>query len=273
MSALAELQRRIARTVLGGRPEAALPPDLPPDLAPHLAQSPMAARAALRVHRETALGGLRDALRLGFPTVAALIGDACFNAAVAAFAVAHPPRSACLALYGDAFPCFLSHHAATSALCYLPDVARLDRMIVRVSSHAYEGDDAHVRTVELDTGLQLRLPSSLQLFECDHPADEIRAAIAENDDAALARIDMTPRRRRFALWRNAQGAACRPLTPAVACWLAELLEGRSVAAALHSASATEPGTNLIAAIDREIFRASFARVVAVPTSSPGGIRS
>jgi hypothetical protein len=60
--------------------------------------------AGLAVYRNTIAKGCVDALAANFPTVASLVGDDWFRAAAALFAREHPPASAALLAYGEAFP-------------------------------------------------------------------------------------------------------------------------------------------------------------------------
>ncbi|MEP7245660.1 MAG: DNA-binding domain-containing protein [Gammaproteobacteria bacterium] len=83
---------------------------------------------ALRIHRNTAMKGLVDALAANYPTVAQLVGEEWFRACAIEFARSNPARTPVLALYGEAFPGFLSSFPPAAQLPYLADVARIDRM-------------------------------------------------------------------------------------------------------------------------------------------------
>ncbi len=87
------------------------------------------------VYRNNVVSGLCDALELGFPVVARLVGTEFFRALAGAFARAHPPRSPVLSGYGEAFPAFLSGFPTVAHLPYLPDMARLE-LALRRAYHA-----------------------------------------------------------------------------------------------------------------------------------------
>jgi hypothetical protein len=84
--------------------------------------------AGLAVYRNTIAKGCVDALAANFPTVASLVGDDWFRAAAALFAREHPPASAALLAYGEAFADWLARFPPAGDLPYLPAMARLDRM-------------------------------------------------------------------------------------------------------------------------------------------------
>ncbi|MFO1247850.1 MAG: DUF692 family protein [Alphaproteobacteria bacterium] len=105
MPSLAEFQFTMAADLLdGGQRTARL---LPGDSA--------AVITALRIHRNTVLAGLANALRLTYPTVAWLTGEDFFDQAAVAFAARNPPRGACLSDYGDGFADFLDSYPPASA--------------------------------------------------------------------------------------------------------------------------------------------------------------
>uniref|UniRef100_B0SUK9 Putative DNA-binding domain-containing protein n=1 Tax=Caulobacter sp. (strain K31) TaxID=366602 RepID=B0SUK9_CAUSK len=82
--------------------------------------------AGLAVYRNTIAKGCVDALAANFPTVASLVGDDWFRAAAALFAAAHPPASAALLAYGEAFPDWLAAFPPAGDLPYLPAMAWID---------------------------------------------------------------------------------------------------------------------------------------------------
>ncbi|GGL48804.1 DNA-binding domain-containing protein [Caulobacter rhizosphaerae] len=84
--------------------------------------------AGLAVYRNTIAKGCVDALAANFPTVASLVGDDWFRAAAALFAREHPPASAALLAYGEAFADWLERFPPAGDLPYLPAMAQLDRM-------------------------------------------------------------------------------------------------------------------------------------------------
>jgi hypothetical protein len=84
----------------------------------------------LAVYRNTVIHGAVEALTSNYPVVRRLIGEELFEAAAAEFATAFPPRSPALALYGEAFPEWLTGQPWTNELPYLGDVAQVERLHV-----------------------------------------------------------------------------------------------------------------------------------------------
>lgn len=238
MAELAALQAAMAEALASGRYDA---------LAGHVRPGPIAPDEALAVHRNTALHGLINALRLGHPTVDALVGADFFDQAARAFVQAHPPASAWLTGYGEAFADFLEGYGPVRDLPYLPDAARLDFAIEAVGGRA-EG----LGGAALDLGeAMLTLDGSLRLVELDYPVAAIRDAI-EQDEARLAALDMRPRRHALALWRRADGVGLRALSPTSAAFLQAVIEGRDPSEALAGAD--------LGALQTEVFAAPFVRL-------------
>ena len=203
---------------------------------------------ALAIHRNTALHGLVNALRISFPTIDALVGEAFFDQAALAFVEEHPPSGVWLAAYGRGFVDFLGAYEFAADLPYLADVARLDFAIEAVASEALGRDG-----LQFDLGeAVLTLDASLRVIALDHPALAIREAL-ETDEDALRAIDVTPRRHALVLWRAAGGAAIRPLSPLPAAFLQALLSGGDIDSVLA-------GGGDVCALQSEVFAAPFARI-------------
>src|SRR5688572_13619972 len=73
----------------------------------------------LRIHRNTLMKGLVDAILANYPTVSVLMGAEWTGHAAQAYARQHPARQAMLATYGEAFPEFLGDLAEDDAWPYL----------------------------------------------------------------------------------------------------------------------------------------------------------
>jgi hypothetical protein len=239
MPDLAALQARMASAVLSGVCDL---------LAEDIRRGPIAAAEALAVHRNTALYGLANALRLDHPTVDALVGADFFDRAARDFVLALPPSSAWLTGYGEGFADFLETYAPVSELPYLADVARLDFAIAAVGAEAL-GLDGPV----LDLGeTLLTFDASLRLVALDHPAAAIRDAIAE-DEARLAGLDMRPNRHVLALWRLADGVGLRQLQPISAAFIGAVLGGQDPSGLLGEDADLQ-------ALSSDVFTAPFARI-------------
>jgi hypothetical protein len=243
---LAELQHAFALALLDD------PARLPPAL---FAPGAVPPGAALAMHRDTAIGGLVQALAATFPTVKTLVGEACFDQIAAAFARARPPSTARLSGYGEGFPAFLGAWPAMEALPWIEDVARLDLAIERVAA-ARPGRRAYA----IEAGLLIALPASLTVLSLDAPADLIRDAIDAGDEEALGAIDMTLAPRWLALWRTHAVTCARPLSPPAGLFLQGLLDGRRAQRALEAAQGAAGPAAALEAIQAEVFCAPFARI-------------
>ena len=85
---------------------------------------------AMAVYRNTVIHGAVEALKSNYPVVAQIVGDEMFEGLAAEYALASPPRSPVLALYGEAFPDWLKQQEWVADLPYLPDVATVERLHV-----------------------------------------------------------------------------------------------------------------------------------------------
>lgn len=117
---LAELQADFIGALLGRTPA------LPTRLAAQVVPGTLGVAARLEVYRNNRRQTLGAALAAVYPTVHALVGEACFAGIALRFLAAHPSRSGNLHDWGEALPGFLATLAATADLPYLADVARLD---------------------------------------------------------------------------------------------------------------------------------------------------
>jgi hypothetical protein len=239
---LVTLQAAMAEALLSGRAEV---------VAGWIEPGPIAAEEALSVHRNTALHGLVNALRLSHPTVAALVGEDFFDQAARDFVRAFPPASAWLTGYGEGFAAFLAGYGPVRELPYLADVARFDFAIEAVGGEAPGLDGA-----ALDLGeAVLVLDGSLRLTDLDFPAAAIRDAI--DDEAALAALDVSRCRHVLALWRLADGVGLRRLGPVSAAFVKAVLAGEDPGEWLSGGADVD-------ALQTEVFTAPFVRLSLKP---------
>jgi hypothetical protein len=230
------------------------------DLAamPAVRRGSIPAADAFAVHRGTVFGVLCNALRLSFPTIDALVGDAFFDQAATAYVAEQPPRRARLSAYGDGFPGFLETYPPAQDLPYLGDVARLDLAVGR----ALAAPGAEVRRqFAIDAAVSLALPVSLTALSLSFPADLIRAGLDAGDDQQLGAIDLAPRPRVVAVWRAGRQAVVRPLGPAAGVFLTEVLGGASADEALAAVFASHPPQAALPSIQTEVFAAPFAQII------------
>jgi hypothetical protein len=234
MLPLAEFQRRMAADILHGTPE-----------------------GGVEVHRGTILGALVNALRLTFPTVVKLTGTDFFDQVATEYAQNNPPREAVLYFYGDGFPDYLRNNSGARTLPYLWDVARFD---LRIDRAAHASVAEYTEAITIDAHLQVRLASSLTCLQVEYPVDLLRDALDSERPDQLEDLNMTPQARHFAIWRGPEAAAVKPLSSASAAFLNTLLEGAAAEEALRQAMECAGATEVLAAIQTELFGASFMRL-------------
>lgn len=211
MSSLLELQRAFRTALLT---DAGSPDEIRggiPDTA-----------ARLDIYRNNVVGNLTGALRLTFPAVQRLVGEAFFAAASARFAADAPPAGADLYEYGAAFPGFLAAFAPAQGLAYLPDVARLEWAVHHAlhAAHmpALTADAITAIPAEHHADLRFTAHPSLSLLALSHPAHAIWQAVltedAEDRAARLADIDPAAREDNLAVVHTPQGLQVFHLSPA-----------------------------------------------------------
>ena len=159
--------------------------------------------------------------------------------------------------YGDGFPYYLRDNTAARALPYLWDVARFD---LRIDRAAHASVAEYTEAITIDAHLQVRLASSLSCLQVEYPVDLLRDCLDAGRPEELSGLDMTPQTRHFAIWRGPEGAAVKRLSPASAAFLNALLEGAAAEQALRQAMECASATDVLAAIQTELFGASFMRL-------------
>jgi Putative DNA-binding domain len=171
MPALRELQSAMARALLDG---STLGPEQD-------------------IYRNTCLCTLTGALATSYPAVRRLVGEDFFEGAAREFICSHPPASAYLNEYGEAFAAFLAQFPQTAALAYLADVARLEWAVNR-ALHA--ADLVPIALGELAALDPAQVPAlsfvphpAVTALQLQTPADEIWRAVLAQDQAAIAALD------------------------------------------------------------------------------------
>lgn len=204
----------------------------------HVVADGLAPERRLSVYRNTFESTLANALRLAYPAVHKLVGAEFFEGAARLFAQEHPPRTACLDLYGADFADFLARFAPAASLPYLPDVARLD-WAVNCALHAPDTQplDANLlANIDSDLHEHIRfvVDPSVSLLQLDHPADTIWRAVLDGDDAALSAIDLADEPVRLLVQRLATGVEVVRIDEPAYRITAAFLAGQSLGMALAS---------------------------------------
>lgn len=165
------------------------------DAITHIAANGIAPQDRLSIYRNTFRQTLIRALRLSYPAVDRLVGAVFFDAAAADFIAQHPPRSSYLDEFGGDFAAFLEQFAPAASVPYLADVARLEWAVSR-ALHAPDAEPLSVASLgSVDTADYAQIcftpHPSVGLIHTIFPADVIWCAVLEDNDAALAAIDLS----------------------------------------------------------------------------------
>jgi hypothetical protein len=211
MPALLELQRSLRGQLLGEAPSLADAAALADVLLPQ----GDAGALCLAIYRNTCLGTLVNALRLTFPAVQRLVGAEFFDAAAREFIRSHAPSSACLNDYGAEFPRFLCSFTPAAGLSYLGDVAQLEWAV----SRALHAEDVprfdFAQLAALDEAAMSRVSFAahpgLSLLRLTFPADAIWRAVLDQNDSAMAAIELNGAPVHLMIERDAVGVQVRRL--------------------------------------------------------------
>jgi hypothetical protein len=208
------------------------------EAAMHVRADGIEPTARLSIYRNTFLGSLTTALRLSYPAVHRLVGDAFFEGAARIFIAERPPRSAYLDEYGAEFPEFLARFPAADSVPYLPDVARLEWAVNRALHAADEepldiGRLAEFGPVDHERVCFVPHPS-VGLVRAYYPADTIWRAVLDRDDAALSAIDLAAGPFWLMIERPAAAVEVHRMSEAEWRFMAELCAGRPLQATLDS---------------------------------------
>lgn len=183
---LLELQQALRRSIVEGDDGEAVR---------HVLDAGLAPRERLAIYRNTFTLTLVRALRLSFPAVDRLVGAEFFDAAARDFIAGQPPLSSWLDEFGGGFAGFLERFAPAATLPYLGDVARLEWTVSR-ALHAPDAEPLDLAALAAvpeagQAGLRFAPHPSLGLVQSRFPADAIWRAVLDEDEAALAALDLS----------------------------------------------------------------------------------
>jgi hypothetical protein len=226
----------------------------------------------LEIHCNTARSTLTNALSLSFPAVRKLVGEQFFESCARAFIRAHAPRGACLNDYGQQFPDFLAQYAPAAGLGYLRDVALLEWAVNR-ALHAPDAAPADITALaELDAALVPLLrfvpQPALSVLHLAAPADLIWRAVLDQDDAAMAAIDLAAGPVWLLIERTRGGLEVRRMSEGAARFTQRLCAGESLQTALDGAALA--GEALDALLADHLAAGRFTTWRAAPAQIPTG---
>lgn len=250
MTALHELQRRFRDAVLFAAPA--------PD---EILGGRVPAAARIDIYRNNVVGNLTRALRLTYPAIERLVGEAFFATAAAGFINASLPTSADLYQYGCGFADFLAQFEPAIPLAYLPDVARLEWAVVGAlhAPPAAPLDLAALATIpsECQPDLVFTPHPTLSLLALATPARAIWEAVLIADEdaraAALGAIAPSGLRETLAVLRPGETLAVAPLAPAAFTLARSLAGGRRLVDALEDLAPEEAPSALTELLNYGLF--------------------
>jgi hypothetical protein len=248
MPMLLELQRAFARQLL---PEEGAESD---GLDACDISAATVAPQRVAIYRNTCISTLVNALALSFPVVRRLVGADFFAAAAQQLIRLQPPASAYLNDYGSGFALFLRSYRPAQCLPYLPDVAQLEWSVNR-ALHAPDRrrlDSARLAALApSELACVALVPhASLALLQLQSPADLIWRAVLEQDETAMAQLQLASGPVLLLIERDEEDLV-RVQRVSAPEWqlLARLCAGESVQSALAyglERSAAEDWTSLLA---------------------------
>lgn len=211
------------------------------------------------VYRNNVVVGLMEALRSAFPSVLAIMGDASFDRVARNFIALHPPRSAMMQAYGEAFAGFLATFPPLREARYLADVARLERLFL----DSFHAADAPALTsadlAGLSGGESVELVFSahpaLAILESPWPVVSLFAFREGRPDSA---IDLS-RPQRAMVTRPGHEVRVGELEEGAFEFLNLLLDGKTLGEAAGKALESHGGTDIGAALALFLQAGAFRR--------------
>lgn len=200
------------------------------------------------------------ALRLAFPAVAALLGDAPFQALAGSFARATPAGDWDLNAYGHTLPDWIAAQQRDADGAALADVARIDWAMHRA---AFADDRPPLdraafaaAAAEQPAQLQLLAHPATALLRSAHPAASLwRSAHDATTPVPTGMAQSALVGRQGDDMGDTTGAArvwMRPVQAGEAAFVAALLAGRCLGQAVAAAAAAEAGFDVGAVIARQL---------------------
>jgi Putative DNA-binding domain len=204
-----------------------------------------------------------------------LVDTPFFHGAVDAYVEAYPSRSGDLNEYGAGFGDFLESYDPASGLPYLPDVARLEWAIDeshRAADSNVSRDDvlralAAIPAEDLPA-LRLRMDPSCRLLASSYPVLSIWQ-VNQPDHRGDMLVDLEAGPDRLRIRREPDVVALERIGGAEYAWLAALMAGVALAAAIERAQAAEATFDLGTVLHRFIGDGTIAGVASQDDRNAG----
>ena len=218
----------------------------------------------LAIYRRTIRSNYRNALGATYPVIRRIVDTPFFHAAVDAYVEACPSRSGDLNAYGATFGDFLADYPPASGLPYLPDVARLEWAIDEANRAADSSSrpaavlEALARVPpERLPALRLRTDPSCRLVASAFPVLAIWQVNQPGHHGDL-RVDFDSPPDHLRIRREPDGVALERgvvlerIGGGEFAWLAALVNGAALAAAIESAQVADAAFDLGTTLHRFI---------------------
>lgn len=215
------------------------------------------------VYRNTVAKGLIDALAAQFPTVAKVMSEGWMREAGLALARRHPPTSAALLAYGDAFPSWLETYGGAVETPWLADLARLDeawrRSFFAPDLEPLAADALAQLAPSQFAALAAELHPACVFLEFASGAPSLWRTLRAGDH--FHDLELTGDAEAIVFLRPRLEVTPLPLTRGGVSFLTACAQRRSLAAAAEAGLAAEPGLDLTALFSTLIAGGAFARLV------------
>lgn len=260
MPTLPELQRQVLAAILDDGADN-------DGVARLIVRGAIAPAGRLGIYANNARGNFIEALRLSFPVVLRLVGEAYFDQCARAYRRAQPSRAGDLHPAGAAFPAFLAERHDGGEYRYLGDVARLEWACQEVLMAADAAPPDPGRFLgrlgavapECHAALQFRLHPAARTFHSSFPASAIwRANLGAGEPPV---IDLAQGGERLLLLRTDGQLDMLPLSAGEHGFLQALEAAARFDAAVDAGAAAQaPGGDFDAAAALQRFVAAGAIV-------------
>ena len=229
-------------------------------------------QAGLAAYRGNGLAHARNALRVQFPTVLAMLGDEAFDALCARYWRACPPRRGDLAWVGEELPEFVETLQALDDWPWLGDCARLDWAVWQIAGAAparLDEDDLRRLASSDPQELRLQLASGVRRVASAWPIVTLYLAHHEPDPDWVAVGQMIQRQQPQTAWvwrqqaGTSSGIPVQAIDGATDRWILALNQNLNLDAALDSAG---KGFDFAAWLDQAVKKGWLDAVVTLHSS-------
>ena len=226
-----------------------------------IAGNGLAPEARLGIYRHSFNETQTAALRIGYPAVLALVGEAWFDQTARSYRRAHPSDSGNLQGFGARLADYLETLPACRNLAYLPDVARLEwlrqQTILAAESKSITSDIFAQSLKSTDESLRITLHPSLHLLGSQHAILTIwRFATQPSPE----KLTLDGDGENVLLWREDGKVVMAALDPASFACIATLAQGHSLQEAYADAAGFDPDFDLAMCVESLLQRGLIAGI-------------